>query len=85
MVFGAFLLAMLLAAINYTNNLAFLLTFILGSVAVVSAIHAYANLAGASAFLQNVTYIGAVKDANDNWWKNWTCSLPSQPACAEAP
>lgn len=46
MVFGAFLLAMLLAAINYTNNLAFLLTFILGSVAVVSAIHAYANLAG---------------------------------------
>lgn len=46
MVFGAFLLAMLLAAINYTNNLAFLLTFILGSVAVISAIHAYANLAG---------------------------------------
>jgi uncharacterized protein (DUF58 family) len=46
MVFGAFLLAMLLAAINYTNNLAFLLTFILGSVAIVSAIHAYANLAG---------------------------------------
>jgi uncharacterized protein (DUF58 family) len=45
-VFGVFLLAMLLAAINYTNNLAFLLTFILGSVAVVSAIHAYANLAG---------------------------------------
>ena len=45
-VFGAFLAAMLLAAINYTNNLAFLLTFILGSVAVVSAIHAYANLAG---------------------------------------
>jgi len=45
-VFGVFLAAMLLAAINYTNNLAFLLTFILGSVAVVSAIHAYANLAG---------------------------------------
>ena len=50
-----------------------------------NAVTAYANLAGASAFLQNVTYIGAVKDANDNWWKNWTCSLPSQPACAEAP
>ena len=45
-VFGVFLLAMLLAAINYTNNLAFLLTFILGSVAVISAIHAYADLAG---------------------------------------
>ena len=50
-----------------------------------NAVTAYANLAGASAFLQNVTYIGAVKDANDNWWKNWTCSLPGQPACAEAP
>lgn len=45
-VFGFFLLAMLVAAINYTNNLAFLLTFLLGSIAVVSAIHAYANLAG---------------------------------------
>ncbi len=45
-VFGFFLLAMLVAAINYTNNLAFLLTFLLGSIAVISAIHAYANLAG---------------------------------------
>lgn len=46
LVFGFFLLAMLVAAINYTNNLAFLLTFLLGSIAIVSAIHAYANLAG---------------------------------------
>ena len=46
LVFGFFLLAMLVAAINYTNNLAFLLTFLLGSVAILSAIHAYANLAG---------------------------------------
>lgn len=46
LVFGFFLLGMLAAAINYTNNLAFLLTFLLGSMAIVSAIHAYANMAG---------------------------------------
>ncbi len=34
------------SSINYTNNLAFLLTFLLGSISVLSAIHAYANLAG---------------------------------------
>jgi uncharacterized protein (DUF58 family) len=45
-VFAFFLLAMLIAAINYTNNLAFLLTFLLGSISILSAIHAYANLAG---------------------------------------
>lgn len=26
-------------------------------------------------FFQNVGYIGAVKDGNDNWWKGWTCDL----------
>jgi len=46
LVFAFFLLAMLVAAINYTNNLAFLLTFLLGSISILSAIHAYANLAG---------------------------------------
>lgn len=46
LVFGFFLLAMLVAAVNYTNNLAFLLTFLLGSLAVISSIQAYANLAG---------------------------------------
>lgn len=46
LVFGLLLMAMLVAAINYTNNLAFLLVFILGSVAIISAIHAYAVLAG---------------------------------------
>jgi fatty acid desaturase len=34
MVFAFFLLAMLVAAINYTNNLAFLLTFLLGSISI---------------------------------------------------
>jgi len=45
-VFGVILLAMLVAAINHTNNLAFLLTFLLASIAIVSSIHTYANLAG---------------------------------------
>lgn len=26
-------------------------------------------------FFDNVSYIGAVKDANDNWWKGWTVGL----------
>ncbi|NLW81492.1 MAG: DUF58 domain-containing protein [Desulfovibrionales bacterium] len=46
LVFGFFLLAMLVAAVNYTNNLAFLLTFLLAGIAIISSIHAYANLAG---------------------------------------
>lgn len=46
LVFALMLLAMLLAAINYTNNLAFLLTFVLGSVWIVSSLHAYVNLVG---------------------------------------
>ena len=41
-VFAFFLLAMLVAAINYTNNLAFLLTFLLGRISILSAFHAYA-------------------------------------------
>lgn len=46
LVFAFFLLAMLIAAINYTNNLAFLLTFLLGSMGLVSAVHAVRNLKG---------------------------------------
>ncbi|UVE19295.1 DUF58 domain-containing protein [Pseudomonas sp. LS44] len=40
------LLLMLLAAINYQNNLAFGLTFLLGSVFIVAILHTYRNLAG---------------------------------------
>ncbi len=46
-----------------------------------SAVPAYANLNSVHSFFENVNYIGGVKDANDNWWKGWTCSLPGQPAC----
>ncbi|AYC33357.1 DUF58 domain-containing protein [Pseudomonas cavernae] len=44
--FGLALLLMLLAAINYQNNLAFGLTFLLGAVFIVAILHTYRNLAG---------------------------------------
>ena len=46
LVFAVILLAMLLGAINYENSLAFLLTFLLTSLALVSMIHAVRNLYG---------------------------------------
>ncbi len=46
LLFALVLLAMLLGAMNYNNSLGFLLTFLLGSLAVVSILHAYRNLAG---------------------------------------
>ena len=44
--FFAMLLAMLLAGINYENNLVFAFTFLLGGLFVVAVLHTYANLAG---------------------------------------
>ncbi|GAB1410380.1 DUF58 domain-containing protein [Desulfovibrionales bacterium] len=46
LVLGVLVAAMLVASINYTNNLAFLLTFLVASMAVVSAIHCHATLLG---------------------------------------
>jgi len=45
-VFALVLLAMLIGAINYQNSLAFVLTFLLASLSVVSMIHAVRNLYG---------------------------------------
>lgn len=45
-VFMMVLLAMLAGSINYNNNLGFLFTFLLGSMAAVSMVHGYRNLAG---------------------------------------
>jgi hypothetical protein len=33
------------------------------------------------AFFENVPYIGAVRDANDNWWQGWTCGLQTGSSC----
>lgn len=44
--FAAVLLVMLLGAVNYDNALAYMLCFLLGSIALVSILHTYRNLAG---------------------------------------
>ncbi|MFN3312260.1 MAG: hypothetical protein ACK46Q_02170 [Hyphomonas sp.] len=33
------------------------------------------------AFIEPADYVGAVRDANDTWYKGWTCGLPGEPAC----
>jgi hypothetical protein len=33
------------------------------------------------AYLEQVTHIGAVKDASDDWYSGWTCSVPGEPVC----
>lgn len=43
---GVLLLAMLLGSVNYENSLGLLLTFLLGSLAVVSILHTHRNLSG---------------------------------------
>ncbi len=44
LVFGATLFIMLLGALNYNNNLAFMLTFLLGGVALIATYHTYRNI-----------------------------------------
>ena len=46
LIFIVLMLAMFLGSINYNNNLGFLLTFLLGSLAFVSIAHSYKNVAG---------------------------------------
>lgn len=46
LIFTMLLLVMLLGATNYSNNMAFALTFMLGSMLIVSVLHTYRNLVG---------------------------------------
>ena len=46
LLFAVVLLVMLIGSINYTNNMGFMLTFLLGSLAIVSILHSYRNLKG---------------------------------------
>jgi hypothetical protein len=39
-----------------------------------SGVTAYASLTTLSSFFTAATYIGAVKDASDTWYKGWTCN-----------
>lgn len=43
---GAVLLVMLLGSVNYNNSLGYVLTFLLGSIVLVSVLHTYRNLSG---------------------------------------
>ena len=45
LLFAVVLLVMLLGAINYANNMGYMFTFLLGSMALVSILHSYRNLA----------------------------------------
>jgi hypothetical protein len=46
-----------------------------------SAVPAFANLTAVSPFFTQVSYIGGVRDNNDNWWQGWTCSLTAATPC----
>lgn len=46
LLFIAVLLGMLIGSVNYNNNIAFLLTFLLGSMTVISIMHTHRNLSG---------------------------------------
>ena len=44
------------------------------------------NPTSLSTYFTNVPYIGAVRDANDNWWRGWTCGLvATEAACTAIP
>lgn len=46
----------------------------------------FTSVTGLSSFFTNVGYIGAVRDANDNWWRGWTCGLASnEMSCLTVP
>ena len=69
------------AGTNNTANGTSTLTGVFINGANETAVPAYGNLAGAHPFFQKVSYIGAVKDANDTWYQGWTCGMPGGPAC----
>jgi hypothetical protein len=39
------------------------------------------NLAAISSFFTQVSYVGAVRNAQDTWFAGWTCGLPGATAC----
>lgn len=63
LIFALVLLAMLLGAINYQNSLAYILTFLLTSLGVVSMIHAFRNLNGLTLHAGHVKPVFAGEEA----------------------
>ena len=64
LLFGVVLAAMLLAAVNYNNGLAYLFTFLLGGVATVSMLITHRNLSGLRVALGPVDPVFAGQQAN---------------------
>ena len=46
-----------------------------------TAVPAFATLGSVHSSFQQVSYIGAVKDASDTWYSGWTCGMPGGTAC----
>ena len=70
LIFSVLLITMLLGAVNYNNSMAYLLTFLLGSLMLVGILHTYRNLAGLvisgesarSVFAGDVAYFAIIMD-----------------------
>jgi uncharacterized protein (DUF58 family) len=70
LLFALALLVMLLGSINYNNNMGFVLTFLLGGMALIGILHTYRNLAGlqllsgraAPVFVGESAYFGILLD-----------------------
>jgi len=39
------------------------------------------NATAVHSFFVNTTYIGAVQNASDTWWRGWTCGLTAGATC----
>jgi trimeric autotransporter adhesin len=39
------------------------------------------NVTTLGSYFTPVTYVGAVRDANDTWWRGWSCGLESATPC----
>jgi hypothetical protein len=39
------------------------------------------NAPSVNSYFVATTYIGAVRDASDTWWRGWTCGLTAGQTC----
>ena len=76
MMYGSMVFLMMLGAMNYGNNLALGLTFLLGALGLVSMHHCHRTLAGLS---MASTASEAVFAGQTARWRYWPCSDP--PEC----
>ncbi|MDP2784100.1 MAG: DUF58 domain-containing protein [Sulfurimicrobium sp.] len=76
LIFALMLLVMLLGAINYTNSMGFVLTFLLASLAVVSILHTYRNLARLTVSVGKSTPVFVGQEARFQLCLNNTGNMP---------